>query len=305
MNIHLDCIPCFVCQAVDTTKVLNVKDETSQTLLRQILGLLQRLDWSLPPPIIGGLIHRAIRQTLNDPDPYVHQKVRDTERALALLPEVDAAIADSDDPFVTAVKFSIAGNAIDLGAKTGVDVDIRRTFRNALVKAVDQAAVEHLEKEISTARSVLFLADNAGEIVFDIPLLEQIGYQKVTIAVRGSPVINDATVDDAKRSGLTDRFRVISNGSDLPGTWLPECSREFVQEFDSADLVIAKGQGNFESLSDQSRSIIFLFLAKCHLVSQELGVMPGSFVIRTGGKKRTTIQNDQGMSPPGDSLKGK
>jgi uncharacterized protein with ATP-grasp and redox domains len=285
MKTYLDCIPCFVRQTLDAARTLELENETTSMLLRRILGLLQQLDWSLPPPVIGRDIHRAIRETTNDTDPYLRRKITDTESALKLLPEVEATIADSNDPFPTAVKFSIAGNAIDLGAKTGVDADINKTFERALTEPVDKTAVNRLEKAILNAKSVLFLADNAGEIVFDRPLLEQIGSSKVTVAVRGSPVINDATLDDAKRSGITERFRVLSNGSDTPGTWLSGCSREFVHEFESADLVIAKGQGNYESLSDQTRKIFFLFLAKCPLVSEELDVPINTYVIQATKRK--------------------
>ena len=203
----------------------------------------------------------------------------DTEAALRLLPEVDRAVAKSADPFTTAVKFSIAGNAIDLGAKTTVEADVEKTFNEALTRPLEEAAVHALAEAIFDAKDVLFLADNAGEIVFDRPLLEQIG-SKVTVAVRGAPTINDATLDDPKRSGLTERFQVISNGSDTPGTWLADCSQEFIQKFDAADLVIAKGQGNYESLNDHPRKIFFLFLAKCAVVSSDLGIPTNTYVIR-------------------------
>jgi len=279
MKTYFDCIPCFLRQALEAARALDLDEEKTAALLRRTLGLAQQLDWSTPPPVIGRDIHRAIREVSGDPDPYLKRKIADTEAALKLLPEVDRAIAKSADPFATAVKFSIAGNAIDLGAKTAVEADVEKTFHEALTRPLDEAAVQALEKAISGAKDVLFLADNAGEIVFDRPLLEQIG-AKVTVAVRGAPTINDATLDDAKRSGLTERFDVISNGADTPGTWLPDCSPEFVQKFNSADLVIAKGQGNYESLNDHPRKIFFLFLTKCPVVSSDLGIPTNTYVIR-------------------------
>ncbi len=280
MELHLDCIPCLVRQTLDAARHLELESATARTLLRQTLELLPELDWDLPPPVIAREIHRAIRELTGDPDPYLRKKISDTETALELLPEIEEIVAASEHPLLTAVMFSIAGNAIDLGAKTTSDVDVHRVFRSALAKSVDETAFSRLERRIRDAGDVLFLSDNAGEIVFDRPLLDEIGREKVTVAVRGAPVINDATLDDAERSGLTERFHVISNGSDTPGTWLSDCSEAFVQQFEKADLVIAKGQGNYESLADHSRSVFFLFLVKCSTISAKLGIPTGRYVIR-------------------------
>jgi uncharacterized protein with ATP-grasp and redox domains len=279
MKLHLDCIPCLLRQTLDAASYLELEEATQSVLLRRILTLLLQLDWDLPPPVIARDIHRAIRELTGDPDPYLNRKLFDTKTALELLPAVEETVAASEDPFLTAVMFSIAGNAIDLGAKTMVDADVAKVFQGALARAVDGTAVRRLERAVRDAEDVLFLADNAGEIVFDRPLLEQIGRRKATVAVRGVPVINDATLDDAERSGISERFHVISNGSDTPGTWLSECSPAFIHEFENADVVIAKGQGNYESLGDPSRSVFFLFLVKCPAVSERLGIPSGSCVI--------------------------
>jgi len=281
MKLHLDCIPCLVRQTLDAAKSLELRDGTARTLLLRTLELLPQLDWSLPPPVIGAEIHRAIRELTGDLDPYLHNKISDTQIALDLLPEIEEMVAASEHPFRTAVMFSIAGNAIDLGAKTALDASVTEAFRGALDKPLDESAVVRLERAVRDAGDVLFLADNAGEIVFDRPLLEEIGEEKVTVAVRGAPVINDATVDDAERSGISERFRVISNGSDTPGTWLSDCSQEFIRQFVEADLVIAKGQGNYESLGDQPRTVFFLFLTKCSAVAERLGFPTGIYVIHS------------------------
>jgi damage-control phosphatase, subfamily I len=280
MKTYFDCIPCFLRQTLDTARFLGLEDEETGALLNQTLALAQQLDWSLPPPVTGREIHRAIRGMTGDADPYLSRKMDDTSVALKFLPMVEKKVLSSSNPFLDAVRFSIAGNAIDLGAKSYVDTDVENSFNMALTKTVDEKAINNLKRAVSDAESVLFLADNAGEIVFDRPFLEQIGREKVTVAVRGGPVINDATLDDAARSGLTKQFRVISNGSDAPGTWLPDCSKAFVDQFENASLVIAKGQGNYETLNDSTRGIVFLFIAKCPVLSQELGVDQGTYVVR-------------------------
>jgi uncharacterized protein with ATP-grasp and redox domains len=280
MKLHLDCVACLLRQTLDAARRLELEEATARALLRRTLELLPQADWDLPPPVVAREIHRAIRELTGAPDPYLREKISHTETALALLPAVEEMVAASEDPFLSAVRFSIAANAIDLGAKTASEADVSEVFRSALAKPVASAAVRRLETAVRDAKDVLFLADNAGEIVFDRPLLEDIGGHKVTVVVRGAPVINDATLDDAERSGITERFHVISNGSDTPGTWLSECSRAFIREFESADLVIAKGQGNYETLSDHPGHLFFLFLAKCAGVAGRLGVKTGAYVIR-------------------------
>jgi len=266
--------------------MLELDEEIATGLMRRSLALVQKLDWNLPPPLLAREMHRAIREMTNNADPYLAMKIEATETALSLLPDIEEVVAASAQPFLTAVKVSIGGNIIDLGAKTRDQVDIKKAFHEALESCVDEAAVDRFTRALSEADDVLFLADNAGEIVFDRPLLELIGRDKVTVVVRGSPIINDATLDDARRSGLTSRFSVVSNGSDTPGTWLDDCSKEFVERFDSADLVIAKGQGNFETLSNHPRNMFFLFLAKCPLVADKAGAKPGAYILqeKTGKK---------------------
>ena len=279
MKAYFDCIPCLIRQALDTSRALGLDDATIDRVLREALGLARELDWDAPPPVIARDIYRVIIQVIENPDPYLRQKISDTDKALALLPEVEEAIAGAGDPLQAAVKFSIAGNAIDLGAKTDQAPDIQAIVHHALGQPLDEDALGRLTGAISAADSVLFLADNAGEIVFDRPLLEHIGRDKVTVAVRGAPTINDATMDDARRSGLMERFWIISNGSDTPGTWLDDCSSPFVQAFVNADLVIAKGQGNYESLSSCGRKVFFLFLTKCAVVARDLGQPLNTYII--------------------------
>ena len=279
MKTSFDCIPCFVRQTLDAAKSLELGEETALRLMHRTLSMAQDLDWTLPPPVIGRDIHRAIREITGSEDPYLSIKVTDTEKALALLPAIRQMVAQSEDPFVSALKMSIAGNSIDLGAKTQLDADVQKAFNGALSKPLDIMTARRLEKEISAAEDILFLADNAGEIVFDLPLLSHIGPDKVIVVVRGNPVINDATLEDTVRSGITASFRVITNGSDTTGTWLPDCSKDFVGRFEMADLVLAKGQGNYESLSDHPCKIFFLFLTKCAVVAEDVGLPVDNYVI--------------------------
>jgi hypothetical protein len=133
---------------------------------------------------------------------------------------------------------------------------------------------------VNNANKVLYLADNAGEIIFDRFLIEQIGVDKITLAVKGSPVINDATIDDAKAAGLTEIVKVIDNGDDAPGTILETCSDEFRQYFENADMIISKGQGNYETLSRINKNIFFILKAKCPVIARDIGCEIGHMILQ-------------------------
>jgi len=154
-------------------------------------------------------------------------------------------------------------------------------------EAIDHALEAPLEADlagfaetISSAKDILYLADNAGEIVFDRLLIEQMPLKKVTLAVKGAPIINDATMKDAEATGLTELVEVIDNGSDAPGTILEDCSEAFRQRFDEADMVIAKGQGNYETLSEADKDIFFVLKAKCSVIARDLGCQVGSLILQ-------------------------
>ena len=223
-------------------------------------------------------LHRMLRDELRNSDPYREQKLRATTDALSFLGEAEQRVREAPDPFLEAVVIAIASNLLDLGAPGGSDAPVAELMEQAVDVQLDPDAVAELRQAVRRASSVLYLADNAGEIVLDRPLIDQIGRDKVTVGVRGSPIINDATRFDADLAGLTGCYRIIDNGSDIPGTWLPECTESFVREFEQADVVLAKGQGNYETLSDCAREVFFLFRVKCQAVARDVGAAMGSFV---------------------------
>ena len=281
MRAHPPCIPCFVDLALETARKLDLEDGATRALLDRTLDILRELDWSQPPPLTGRALHRLLAEFAGTADPFLDAKIADTEAALAMLPRIEARVAAAASPFTEAVRFSLAGNIIDAGVGPGWDPDEAGGFEDRLPELPDLGPVREFEGRIAEAGTVLFLGDNAGEIVFDRPLLDRIGPDRLTVAVRGGPILNDATLDDATRSGLVDRYRVVTNGSDVPGTWLDECSPDFVARFEDADLVVAKGQGNFETLHEVERPMTFLFLVKCRVLSQVLGLPIGTPVVRS------------------------
>ena len=145
--------------------------------------------------------------------------------------------------------------------------------------AVDEAAVAALRRAVDEARDILYLADNAGEIVFDRLLIEEMPRDRITLVVRGSPVINDATREDAEAAGLSSLVTVIDNDSDVPGTILESCSPDFRSRFAQCDLVIAKGQGNYETLAGENQNIFFLFKTKCPVIARDVGNEVGQMAV--------------------------
>jgi uncharacterized protein with ATP-grasp and redox domains len=235
---------------------------------------------SLSPPVMAQRIHRIVRELTGNPDPYRAAKERSNRLALALYPRVRERVSRAADPLAMAIRMSIAGNVIDYA----VDGSLREeTVRRAVERAASaplHGEVEPFRREAKEAASILYLADNAGEIVLDRVLIETLGPRRVTVVVRGSPVLNDALAADAEAAGLADLVEVMNNGSDAPGTLLEDCSEAMRSRFQGAEMVIAKGQGNYETLSEAPRPVWFVLMAKCGVIARDIGCHPGSFVLR-------------------------
>jgi len=179
-----------------------------------------------------------------------------------------------------ATRLAIAGNVIDLGAKADLKEDDARTAVARSMEEPFHGDLDAFRRAVESAERILYLGDNAGEIVFDRLLIEQLSPRPVVFAVRGVPVINDATVHDALQAGLQNLVEVIDNGSDAPGTVLADCSEEFRRRFHDADLIVSKGQGNFETLFGETAPIFFLFKVKCPVVALHTGLPVGTHVLK-------------------------
>jgi len=211
-------------------------------------------------------------------DPFAEEKAKSHRLASKLYLEWKPKVKASDHPFELALRLSIAGNIMDYGA--GNSFDIHKTIDKVISAtfAIDHSSL--LKKRISRAKSILYLADNAGEIVFDKLFLETIGHPDVTFAVRGGKALNDVTVQDAEEAGIDTVATVISNGFDAPSTLLAQCSEEFLAVYKSVDLIISKGQGNLEGLIHEKDSrIFFLLMVKCDVMAELLKVEKGSLVV--------------------------
>jgi uncharacterized protein with ATP-grasp and redox domains len=282
MQTTFDCIPCLIRHSLDSARHVTQDEAVHERVLREILMNVSAMDLRQPPVVMAQQIHRRLRELTGSPDPYRQCKDHFNRMALELLPGLEQRVAHAADPLETAVRLAIAGNIIDLGVKSHVsDAQIHATIDRSLTEPLE-GKVEEFREAIRRAESILYLADNAGEIVFDRLLLEQLPRERVTLAVKGRPIINDATIDDAEAAGIPQLVKVIDNGSDAPGTVLADCSLPFRRRFAEADLVIAKGQGNYETLWGSRDRIFFLLQAKCAIIAQNLGCPLGSLVLRSG-----------------------
>jgi len=260
-------------------------DETvHERVLREVLAMWQRADLAQSPPALAQQVHRLIRRITGVQDPYLAVKNEYNLFALRMYPELRQRVEDSTDAFDTAVRLAVAANVIDFGVNAGVEqTAVQESILRSLTDPLDAGIVQRLREAIDRAKEILYLGDNAGEIIFDRLLIEQIPREKVTYVVRGKAIINDALMEDAEIAGLTDLVAVIDNGSDGPGTILDTCSESFRQRFERADLIIAKGQGNFESLSDTENNVFFLLRPKCAVLSRYLGCEVGRLVVIQSG----------------------
>jgi uncharacterized protein with ATP-grasp and redox domains len=283
MNTHLECITCLARQMVEAASMATEDRDLREKAVRAALTRVSSLPYDTPPPHLGMEVHRIIKQCAGDADPYLRLKKKYNMKALEVYPLMKQKVRSSSDPLKTAVLLAIAGNIIDFGIQeTDEAIHLEDIIEETLEKPFTIDHFGQLKQVLGEARRILYLTDNAGEIVFDRVLIEEIPERRsrVTVAVKGLPILNDATMEDADESGLTDIVKVIDNGSDAPGTILETCSPRFIDTLNSADMVISKGQGNYECLSARNHNTFFLLKAKCAVIARHLGVMQGDLVVK-------------------------
>lgn len=285
MRFSLDCYPCFIKQTVIAVRLGTTDITKQESVIHEIMGVIPLIDTSKTPAHAATSMHRTIRELLGN-DPFRQIKMEYTKKALDIYPRLKKRVLESKDPLWTASRLAIAGNVIDFGIFTSIDIE--GTMERALtgVIAVDDYA--SYKDEIAQTSNILYLLDNTGEEVFDRILIETLVSmgKRVTAVAKGSPVINDCTLEDARAAGLPEVCNIIDNGSDAVGTILETTSSPFRDMFLHAELIISKGQGNFETLHNtEGRKIFFLFQSKCEVVSRLLGLPCGSMLLMKGPYK--------------------
>jgi uncharacterized protein with ATP-grasp and redox domains len=284
--IHLktqpECLACMFRQALNTARVATPDLRAHTEVLRRLARVLPALNMARSPATNSKPVYDIVYEVTGVRDPYARSKKETNQAALNLLPALEASIHHSQDPLKSALHLAAAGNIIDLGIGHSFDLkkDVRRIMKQPF--AIDHT--DQFRKELRRGRTLLYLADNCGEIVFDRVLVEQLlaAGIKVTVAVKSAPIINDATREDAEFAGLTALCPVIETGSDDIGVGWPNTSPVFRRHVREADMILAKGHGNFETCIGKRGNYYFLLKAKCDIVAAELKVKNGDTVFTQG-----------------------
>ena len=280
MKTYLDCIPCFMEQALRAGRISGMDETEIKKILDGVGCMIKDLPPESSPPATGDLIYGKIREVSGILDPYKEIKKETINEALSLYPELKKTVEQSEDRLLTAVRIAIAGNVIDFGVNH--KFNIAEDVQTILNQDFGIFHYKEFRMGLENAESVLYLGDNSGESVFDRLLIEELA-KPVIYVVRDVPVINDVTMKDAIDSGLDEVAELISSGSSAPAIIPDRCSREFLARFDKAQMIISKGQGNYEGLSGLDKPIFFLLKAKCHVLADDMGVNKGDIVLASSG----------------------
>jgi len=277
MKTFLDCLPCMMDQALRAGRIATDDERIIKKLLDTVGAMMKDIPLENTPPETGEIIYRKVREITGVTDPYKEVKKANIEEALSLYPELKKIVEESENSLLTAIRIAIAGNVIDLGVnkKFNLVEDVSKILKQ------DFAILdfEKFEKQLKIADSVLYLGDNAGESVFDKILIEELN-KPTTYVVREIPVINDVTEEDAIASGINEVAEIISSGTTAPAVILSLCNNEFLKRFNNSKMIISKGQGNYEGLSDVKQPVFFLLKAKCIVIANDLNVKENDIVLK-------------------------
>ena len=272
---------CYFCHIKTVEKLVSKYasgSEVAEDFIFSVHELIGR-DQDKGNAMLSTEIQRLARHYFESADLYSKEKNHANELLLDNYEYWQSVVQQSQNQFNTAAKLAVIGNIIDYGAHIVLD-NISKQIEELFEKDLKINMVDELRSAIDKADNILYLGDNCGEVVFDKLLIETMNHPNVTFAVRGKPVINDVTMDDAKQVGIDKICSIISNGADAPSTLLELCSEEFKLAFDNADLVISKGQGNYEGLMNNAhKNMFFMLIAKCNPMAESLGVSKNDMVI--------------------------
>ena len=284
MKSKLECIPCLLKQSLNATRMVTDDPVVQEKVLKSVMRMLLDMPLNRSPPSIAHAVYSIVHDITGCDDPYRALKAEYNGVAMEMYPCLKGIVDESEDRLFTAIKLAIAGNIIDFGAH--IQFNVRKTIKDTLTREFAINDYPEFVESLEKSENILYLADNAGEVVFDRILIEEINDRaNIIYAVKKKPIINDATTDDAIFCGIDSLAEIITT-ADTPGTILERCDPEFVATYRSADMIISKGQGNYESLSEEDGDIFFMLLAKCPVIAADLGVeIWGAVLKHKGGVK--------------------
>ncbi|MCZ3366493.1 MULTISPECIES: damage-control phosphatase ARMT1 family protein [Methanobacterium] len=283
MKVYYECAPCFLRQAKEALDLATDNQSLKMEIMEELVGVVYNdFHKGAVSNVVGTRIHRIIKDRTGNEDPYLLEKRKGNDIALKFLPKIKK-ILNGRDGLEIYIKAAITGNLIDFGA-LGVNFDVEKAICKNMEKEITLNQIDELENELKSAKNVLYLADNSGEIVFDKLLIEKLkDYDvDVTVALKEKPILNDACIDDAVQIGMDEVAMLVSTGTDSIGILYADISEEFKKIFEEADLVISKGLGNYEGMTEMElgdKPVFCLFNVKCNAVAKSVGANVGDNVV--------------------------
>lgn len=287
MKIFLDCLPCMLGQVLEASRMSTDDIKIQEQILNDSIKILSNYKQFSYSPDLALAMHQTVKKHSKKLDPYDKIKEKDIHACKKAYPLLKSFLLEKDNNLYWALKIAATGNIIDSAINSNIDVQY--CIQNELEKGFSICDIDIFEDKLKKAKTLLIIGDNSGETVFDKVLAEHLLGLNINIiyAVRDKPIINDATIKEAYESGLDSCTTIISTGCDAPGAILEKCSNEFLDYFNISDIVISKGQGNYEALSERKRDIFFLLKAKCPMISKKIGVSLNDYVFMKHGENKS------------------
>lgn len=276
MRMRPECISCVIKNKIEMVPE-SISAEEKLTYMQRVLKTLAELPTYHSAPVAVRNIYQVQKEMFGFEENYSEIKRHFNQLMMKKEPKLQENLQNADDRLKLAIQYAMTGNYIDFGAMNHVDEGaLEHFFEEAENNPVNEQEYIALKKELMQAKKIVYLHDNCGEIVVDKLLIQEIKTlnpnAEITSVVRGYDVVNDATIEDAEQIGLSKMVDVIGNGSDVGGTCLEEISDEAREIIDSADVIIAKGQGNFETLQKCGKNIYYIFMCKCEMFANRFQV---------------------------------
>lgn len=281
MKMNERCLPCLINQVVKIAQITKIKD--SESLYKSVFLWMSNMDFELTNPEIIGATFAIIKEYIGNDDPYLELRNDYNQLFLNMEKDFENQIKMSSQPFLKAIKYAILGNVIDFHAMYHrTNEDVLMLFESVEQMFLEIDHTQELLSDLKNAKTLMYLGDNCGEICLDKILIKYIKqlnpHLDIYFVTRGHPVVNDSIESDAYKVGIHDYAKIINNGDDSLGTILRRTSPSFLKCYEDVDVVISKGQANYESLSEEKKNIYFLLMVKCEVISEYIGVQKNSLV---------------------------
>lgn len=280
MKVQYDCIPCILRQSIEAAQMVTDDEDIIDEIINEYATMMPSIRNTGPTPLIVSKIQKMIKEKTQIEDPYESFKQKNIKLAMNIYKDLEDLIDSDKDPLKKALILSATGNVIDAGVS--VKIKVEESILKNMEKGLTIDDYPIFQEKLQDSSSLLIIGDNTGEAVLDKLLLKELSKYdiEITYAVRDEPVLNDITLKEAKIIGLEKYSQVISSGCSAPGMLIEQANEEFLELYNNADMILSKGQGNLEGLSEADRSIFFLLKAKCDLIADYLDVNLNDLVFK-------------------------